>query len=83
MKRGGDPRGGVTLNPDTEELWDIAIASRDGDGNLFVQGIASANWPLGSRALWDFQRDERWRLRYQASADYFPTTSFTIVMAVV
>jgi hypothetical protein len=83
IKRGGDPRGGLTLNPDTEELWDIATASRDGSGNLFVQGIASANWPLGSRALWDFQRDERWRLRYQASADYFPTTSFTIVMAVV
>jgi hypothetical protein len=83
MKRGGDPRMGLTLNPDTEELWDIATASRDGGGNLFVQGIASANWPLGSRTLWDFQRDERWRLRYQASADHFPTTSFTIVLAVI
>ena len=83
MKRGGDPRVGLTLNPDTEELWEIAAASSDGGGNLFVQGIASANWPLGSRSMWDFQRDERWRLRYQGSADNLPATSFTIVMEVV
>jgi hypothetical protein len=83
MKRGGDPRVGLTLNPDTEEIWDIATASSDGGGNLFVQGIASAHWPLGSRSMWDFQRDERWRLRYQASADNLPTTAFTIVMEVV
>lgn len=85
MRRGGDPRMGLTLNPDNEELWDIAVAYPDGQGagDFFVQGIAAANWPLGSQALWDFHRDERWRLRYQASADNFPTTSFTVVMAVV
>jgi hypothetical protein len=82
MVAGGDPRVGITLNNDREEQWTIATVSRDGAGNLFVQGIAPTYWPMGSGAMWDFQPDERWRLRYQVSADNFPPTFFTVVIAV-
>jgi len=82
MGAGGDPRVGITLNSDREELWTVATVSRDGGGNLFVQGIAPTYWPMGSGAMWDFQPDERWRLRYQVSADNFPPTFFTVVIAV-
>ncbi len=82
VKGSGDPRIGLTLYPDTEELWQVAITYPDGqgEGNFFVQGIAVSNWPHGTGHMWSFERDERWRLRLQVSADGLPTTHFQVLM---
>ena len=81
-KTGGDPRTGLTLNPDTEELWEIATAYPDGqgEGNFFVQGIALPAWPFGRNEMLVFKRGDRWRLHFQVSADGLASQSFDVLM---
>jgi hypothetical protein len=77
LQSGGDPSAGQTIGSGQQELWIIGRTGTGSDGSMYAGAFAVPD----QRGLsWQFDPDERWRLRYQIVCDGRPDVEFSIVV---